>query len=382
MRSNLDICGFSLSLAMDAFRFAIVSDLHIALPHTIWESPQRFHLVEVSIPVLETILDRLSRLDLEFLLIPGDLTQHGEPENHRWLAKRLGELPYPVYVIPGNHDIPVAVANDHSIGMGDFADYYRHCGYGQPQGLDYTVELRRGLHLIGLNSNHFDGEGKQVGRLLASQLEWLDEQLQQRRGEEVWLMVHHNVIEHLPGQAENGLGRRYMLENAPQLRGVLRSHGVQLVFTGHLHVQDIAREGRLYDITTGSTVSYPHPYRVLEYRRDCRGQGWLQIESGRVEGVENWENLAQLSRDWMGDRAYPFMLRLLTDAPLHLSREAAEPLIPSLRYFWANIADGDAQFDFAHFPVQPRRFFESFSAMAEEGHLALIDNHIALKLNG
>ena len=221
-----------------------------------------------------------------------------------------------------------------------------------------------------------------MGRLLASQLEWLDEQLQQRRGEEVWLMVHHNVIEHLPGQAENGLGRRYMLENAPQLRGVLRSHGVQLVFTGHLHVQDIAREGRLYDITTGSTVSYPHPYRVLEYRRDCRGQGWLQIESGRVEGVENWENLAQLSRDWMGDRAYPFMLRLLTDAPLHLSREAAEPLIPSLRYFWANIADGDAQFDFAHFPVQPRRFFESFSAMAEEGHLALIDNHIALKLNG
>ena len=130
---------------MDAFRFAIVSDLHIALPHTIWESPQRFHLVEVSIPVLETILDRLSRLDLEFLLIPGDLTQHGEPENHRWLAKRLGELPYPVYVIPGNHDIPVAVANDHSIGMGDFADYYRHCGYGQPQGLDYTVELRRGV---------------------------------------------------------------------------------------------------------------------------------------------------------------------------------------------------------------------------------------------
>jgi hypothetical protein len=246
--------------------------------------------------------------------------------------------------------------------------------------LDYTVALRRGLHLIGLNSNHFNAEGKQVGSLLESQLDWLDDQLQQLRGEEVWLMVHHNVIEHLPGQSENGLGRRYMLDNAPQLRRLLRSHGVQLVFTGHLHVQDIAQAGDLYDITTGSTVSYPHPYRVLEYRRDTQGQTWLQIESGRVDGVQDWENLGQLSRDWMGDRAYPFMLRLLTDAPLYLSRESAEPLIPSLRYFWANIADGDAQFEFSHFPSQPRQFFESFSAIHPEGHLALIDNHIALKL--
>jgi len=31
------------------FRFAVVSDLHIALPHTIWNHPSRFHLVEVSI---------------------------------------------------------------------------------------------------------------------------------------------------------------------------------------------------------------------------------------------------------------------------------------------------------------------------------------------
>lgn len=82
------------------FRFAIASDLHIALPHTIWDHPTRFHLVEVSIPALELVLERLERLELDFLLLPGDLTQHGEPENHRWLAERLAKLPYPVYVIP------------------------------------------------------------------------------------------------------------------------------------------------------------------------------------------------------------------------------------------------------------------------------------------
>ncbi|MEO0868234.1 MAG: metallophosphoesterase, partial [Cyanobacteria bacterium J06642_11] len=36
-------------------RFAVVSDLHIALPHTVWDSPARFHLVEVSVPAFEQI---------------------------------------------------------------------------------------------------------------------------------------------------------------------------------------------------------------------------------------------------------------------------------------------------------------------------------------
>ena len=73
------------------FKFAIVSDLHIALPQTIWDHPHRFHLVEVSIPALELALDHLGELDLDFLLLPGDLTQHGERENHQWLSQRLSQ---------------------------------------------------------------------------------------------------------------------------------------------------------------------------------------------------------------------------------------------------------------------------------------------------
>jgi 3',5'-cyclic AMP phosphodiesterase CpdA len=70
-------------------RFAVVSDLHIGLPHTLYDHPTRFHLIEVSIPALENVFQHLSQLDLDFLLLPGDLTQHGEPENHIWLRNRL-----------------------------------------------------------------------------------------------------------------------------------------------------------------------------------------------------------------------------------------------------------------------------------------------------
>ncbi len=59
------------------FRFAIISDPHIAVPQTIQHHSHRFHLVEVSILALEKVLNHLEQLNLDFLLLPGDLTQDG-----------------------------------------------------------------------------------------------------------------------------------------------------------------------------------------------------------------------------------------------------------------------------------------------------------------
>jgi 3',5'-cyclic AMP phosphodiesterase CpdA len=53
-------------------RFGVISDLHIATHQTVQNHPNRFHLVEVSIPVLEQVLEHLESLNLDFLLIPGD----------------------------------------------------------------------------------------------------------------------------------------------------------------------------------------------------------------------------------------------------------------------------------------------------------------------
>ncbi len=367
-------------MALD-FRFAIISDSHIALPHTIWDSPNRFHLVEYSIPALEIVLERLSYWDLDFLLLPGDLTQHGEEENHQWLANRLAQLPYPAYVIPGNHDVPHLHRHGHHIGLADFPYYYQKFGYDNPQQMDYTCEVIPGVRLIGLNSNQFDATGRQVGRLTAAQMAWLGEVLAAVDGELVLVMIHHNVCEHLPGQITHSLGRRYMLENAAELLELLRSHNVQLVFTGHLHVQDVAQSGSIYDITTGSLVTYPHPYRLLRFREDDHGRQWLQIESGRVESVPDCPQLQDFSRNWMGDRSHPFMMRLLTDAPLHLPTPEAEVLAPSLRNFWANIADGDSLFSFPQFPPAARTYFEGFSAIDPHGNPTLIDNWTTLLLN-
>lgn len=363
-------------MALD-FRFAIASDLHLALPHTIWDHPSRFHLVEVSIPSLEAVLEHLSQLDIDFLLIPGDLTQHGEPDNHIWLQERLGKLPFPVYVIPGNHDVPNLLPNSQSIGLDDFPFYYGSYGYGDGKKLYYSLKILPQVRLIGLNSNMFDDRQQQIGRLDDAQLLWLEEILAKADEEVIMVMVHHNIIEHLPGQSHHSMGRRYMLENAPLLLQLLQKAGVNLVFTGHLHAQDVAYKQGVYDITTGSLVSYPHPYRILHFYSDFQGKKWLKIKSYRVESLPQWPHLAKMSREWMGDRSFSFMLRLLTESPLNLPVAEAQELAPSLRYFWADIAQGDGIFDFPQFPPKVRRYFQTFSAN-NNGFLAGIDNSAIL----
>jgi len=257
------------------FRFAIISDLHIALPHTVWDHPNRIHLVEIGIPALEVILERLSHLKLDFLLLPGDLTQHGEPENHAWLVDRLAKLPYPAYVIPGNHDLPQTIGAETAIAPDDFPRYYQAFGYKDSHQLYYTQQVLPGVRLIGLNSIGFDSAGKQIGRIDKPQFDWLKGVLSDFPDDLKLVMIHHNIVEHLPNQARHPLAKRYILQNAAKLRTALQQGGVQLVFTGHLHVQDVAYHEGLYDITTGSLISYPHPYRLLHFSTKQQ-QHWLK----------------------------------------------------------------------------------------------------------
>ncbi|MFZ9736769.1 MAG: metallophosphoesterase family protein [Prochlorotrichaceae cyanobacterium] len=360
--------------------FAIIGDPHVGLPHTIKDHPYRFHLIEVSIPALEQILTHLAGLDLDFVLLPGDLTQHGERENHRWLADRLRKLPCPAYVVPGNHDVPYLHGDVDRIGIDEFPAYYQGLGYSQNSPLYYSQPLAPGVRLVGMNSNTFDGTGKQLGYVHPEQIDWLATELDRYRDDLILLMIHHNLIEHLPDQSTHPLGQRYMLSNAQTLLQKLTPQQVPLIVTGHLHVQDVAQWQGFCEVTTGSLVSYPHPYRICRFQQTPEGQRSLKIQSPRVRSVPGWEDLQHQSREWMGNHSERFMLRLLTQPPLCFSDHAARPFLSQLRYLWANVADGDRQFQFPDFPAPVRQYLERFSAVDGEGNPTTIDNEAEISL--
>lgn len=362
-------------------RFAVVSDLHIALPHTVWDSPSRFHLVEVSIPAFEQILEHLEQVNIDFLLLPGDLVQHGERVNHQWLVQRLEQLPYPAYVVPGNHDVVRYGGCDRTVSLDEFVNLYRAFGYTTPERPYYHHKILDGLHLIGLNSNGFDPDGEPLytGWLAPEQLEWLDQQLEQITDQLTLVMLHHNALEHLPRQSRSRMGQRYMVKNAADLTQRLQAAGVPLILTGHLHIQDIAQANQLYEVTTGSLVSYPHPYRICELTTTDNGHR-IDITSHRIEAVPDWPTLQSTSQKWMADRSFPFMMKLLTSKPLHLSLDEAEQYAPALKDFWAAIAAGDAQFNCPDLPFKLQRYLQTFNAVDKCGQSNPIDNNATLWL--
>lgn len=357
-------------------RLGIISDPHITLPETIATHKQRFHLVEVSLDAFESAIAHLEQLDIDVLLLPGDLTQDGEHPNHHWLQNRLAQLAFPAYVVPGNHDVIHPESNAQVQGLADFPVGYAKFGYDNPNQPYYCHEIVPGVTLVGLNSNQFDAEGRQLGTLDAAQLRWLQSTLASCTGVKL-VMVHHNAVEHLPDQQLHPLGQRYILDNAPLVRQICRDQGVALIFTGHLHVQDIAEQEGVWEITTGSLVSYPHPYRVVELYQTQDGLQ-VRVESFRIESTPQLNDLGAFSREWIGERSLPFMKRLVQSPPLGLSDAQAEALAQELRYFWPEIAAGDRVFRFPEQPDAIRQWLERFSATTQPG----IDNHATLILAG
>jgi predicted phosphodiesterase len=364
------------------FRFAIISDPHVTLPHTQYAYPSQFHFVEASIPALEQVLDTLAAEPLDFLLLPGDLTQHGERENHHWLTQRLTQLPFPAYVVPGNHDVVTAKGDEKTVSMAEFTDLYGPFGYGQRDQPYYHQELVPGVHLVGLNSIAFDDQGQQLptGYIDAEQLQWLAETLQALRGEWVIAMVHHNVLEHMPGQATHPMGQRYIIQNRQALIDCLKAHQVRLVLTGHLHVQDVLESDDLWAVTTGSLVSYPHPYRRMSVSPTEAGALQMQITTERVQALPDWPDLQTASRQRMGDRSGQFMSRFLSLPPLSLPPRQAVELAPVIQDFWPSIAAGDSVIDYPQLPEPVRHYLHTFGAMDAAGRYRAIDNQATLTL--
>src|SRR5690242_20717872 len=77
-----------------------LSDLHVAAP-----SERLFGVIDTYSATVDAVghLSRLSPLP-DAVIVTGDLTGSGQPEEYAAAREALDVLPAPYYVIPGNHD--------------------------------------------------------------------------------------------------------------------------------------------------------------------------------------------------------------------------------------------------------------------------------------
>ena len=87
----------------------------------------------------------------------------------------------------------------------------------------------------------------------------------------VFAMMHHGILEHYQGQSV--FFPEYLIDDFGNVSTELADLGLKIVFTGHYHAQDIVKKTTdtanfIYDIETGSLVTYPSPYRFADLDDD------------------------------------------------------------------------------------------------------------------
>lgn len=241
--------------------------------------------------IIMEFLQRFENSSAEILLIPGDLTEDGYWSEHLAIAEILREFKNrtgkKIYLVPGNHDIRTSASNNR-LDPEDFTELYREFGYDQAlvrhdYSFSYTIDLDSSYRLLALDSVIYQVNG---GRLSEDLLSWIDVQASRAKtdGKKLLAMVHHNVLDHFGVQSF--AGNSMCLENYREIATKFADLGIKCVLTGHQHANDItmavsAKGNRIYDIETGSLISYPNAYREISFSPDA-----VEVRTSYVDKID------------------------------------------------------------------------------------------------
>ena len=305
-------------------KIATLSDTHYLSPDLIKDTEDfTTHLnsdrkmFAESDAILTALLETIRQDAPDVLLISGDLTKDGEKEAHEDLAQKLGELKeqipgLKIYITPGNHDLNNSNAMNFNTQSGEaepagrtsqqiYKDIYAELVYddesiiaefqpaagNQGGGLSYAARPKDGFTIISIDSARYSADNTESGTdehetsgAISADLEkWVLGQITEakKRGDTVIGLQHHGVIPHFSMEPE--LLPMYLVNDYERISREFADAGMQYIFTGHMHANDIATlttesGNTLYDIETGSVVTYPSPVRFVTIKRN--------IENGTV----------------------------------------------------------------------------------------------------
>ncbi|MEK9785808.1 MAG: phosphodiesterase [Gammaproteobacteria bacterium] len=155
----------------------------------------------------------------DLVLMTGDLTDFGRPEEYRLLRELIRPLSMPVYLIPGNHDERGALL---AAFVGDA--YLEGLNNGFVQ---YTVE-NYPVRLIGLDTVI---PGDSQGTLCSERLAWLDARLNEQADRPTVLFMHHPPFK----TGIDAMDRQGFID-AKRLGALVERHPqVQHIICGHVH---------------------------------------------------------------------------------------------------------------------------------------------------
>lgn len=254
-----------------------------ALGYLSWRRKRRFeHRPEV----LAALQRDLQGETLDQLLVTGDLTHIGLPEEFRQGADWLHALgdPADVALVPGNHDACVAAPwQDTFAQWQDYMTSDSDTTAPTTPPTFPTLRVRNDIAFIGLSTGCPKPPLMATGTLGEAQLRKLPALLQHAADQNLFRVVY---LHHCPVAGAEKWRKR--LTDAPQIEALLAEHGAELVLHGHghrAHFNEIhSHHGTIPVIAVPSASALGlHGADVAQYNRyrvERNDGGWeLNIES-------------------------------------------------------------------------------------------------------
>ena len=263
--------------------------------------------------VLHEVISNLKNYQPDLLLIPGDITNHGERDSHIDFVQSLKPLSdngTRIFVVPGNHDVNVPNSKKYdgntptptsNVSAEEFAQIYAPYGYESALkrdtvSLSYLSEINDNIWLLAIDSNRhpeYKTSSISSGRILPTTLQWSLEILREAKSKDIIVlgMMHHGLVEHMPYQA--AFFSDYLIDDWETNAQILSDNGLKVMFTGHFHSNDVTlftspKGNKVYDIETGSLAGYPFPYRLMTLDNNA-----LKIETEFIQSIPNKPNLKE-----------------------------------------------------------------------------------------
>lgn len=337
----------------------LLTDIHVMHPDLVANPGSAYNnllasdrkMLAQSADALKALTDSVLLYRPDLLLIAGDLTKDGERISHELVAehlRRLKEAGIPSLVVPGNHDIknPNARYYDGSqtrpaedILADDFAAIYHDYGYGEntaqdSNSLSYIAEPLPGLCILGIDATRwYDNQSQQHGdatnqaigdgQLREETLQWILAQADQAQadGKTVIAMMHHQLLQHFNMQAR--LVPSTAIAQGDSISRLFMQHGIRLILTGHMHTSDITTyynetlTDSIVEITTGSAIAYPSPYRWLSVSE--KGDE-VEVNTRYIKALDTISDFGLYGREELR-RHIPQMTRSVTNTLLNLIDE-------------------------------------------------------------
>jgi Icc protein len=227
--------------------------------------------------LLRTAIEEINAAEPDLVVIAGDLTDDGYPDQYPLAEQELAAIAAPQVVrVPGNHDARNVgyLLYEDTFGPRDSQQRFESAG------LDVA--------LVGVDSSKPDIDEGEIGR---EHYGWIEEGFAPDADLRVFVCHHHLMP--VPG---TGRERNQVLD-AGDVLALLRRSSVDLVLSGHRHVPYVWPLAGILIVHSGTvstlrTRGFPHP-----------AYNFLRIEEGRiavelcVPGGERW-SLGDYPRDW------------------------------------------------------------------------------------